>query len=297
MSIETVATELQRFDLADTAIAAMRAEYMPLTICGLTDTVGYKAVHSARMVVKNHRVQVEKVRKELKADALEYGRRVDAEAKRITAMLEPIEGHLARKEDAYEAEKERIRNAERLRLEAEQRAKEEAEAARVKAEQEAEAARIKAVQEGEDARLKVEAGRLAEQQRKIDEERREIETERKRLADIEAARLREIETQRREKEAAERARIETEQRIAREAEAAKAKAAAEEAARIKAEALRPDREKLLTVAAAVNAIDIPEVSIAADDAADRVRIVLGEAEQKIRTIVEKMSSGIFDDMV
>lgn len=286
--METDNMALTKFTPTDTAIAAMRDEYMPLSIRDVNDSEGFKAVHSARMVVKNHRVQVEKVRKELKADALEYGRRVDAEAKRITAMLEPIEGHLAQQEDAYEAEKERIRNAERLRLEAEQRAKEEAEAARVKAEQEAEAAKIKALQEAENARLKAEADRLAEQQRKIDEERRVIEAEKKRLADIEAERLREIETQRREKEAAERAKIETEQRIAREAEAAKTKAAAEEAARIKAEALRPDREKLLAVAAAVNAIDIPEVSADALAARLLVRSALGDCSKKISSIANNL---------
>ena len=268
---------LTKFTPTDTAIAAMRDEYMPLTIRDVNDLVGFKIVHSARMVVKNHRVQVEKVRKQLKADALEFGRRVDGEAKRINALLEPIESHLSKEEDAYEAEKERIRNAERLRLEAEQKAKEEAEAARIKAEQEA-----------ENARLKVEADRLAEQQRQINEERQEIEAEKKRLADIEAARLREIETQRREREAAERAKIETEQRIAREAAAAKAKAENEEAARLRAEALRPDKEKILAVAEALNAINIPEVSGAAFTAARQVRDIIAEACNKIRTIADNL---------
>ena len=268
---------LTKFTPTDTAIAAMRDEYMPLTIRDVNDLVGFKIVHSARMVVKNHRVQVEKVRKQLKADALEFGRRVDGEAKRINSLLEPIESHLSKEEDAYEAEKDLIRNAERLRLEADQKAKEEAEAARIKAEQEA-----------ENARLKVEADRLAEQQRQINEERQEIEAEKKRLADIEAARLREIETQRREREAAERAKIETEQRIAREAAAAKAKAENEEAARLRAEALRPDKEKILAVAEALNAINIPEVSGAAFTAARQVRDIIAEACNKIRTIADNL---------
>ena len=61
------------------------------------------------MVVKNHRVAVEKKRKDLKADALEWGRKVDAEAKRITVLLEPIEVHLQTEEDKVTKEKERIR--------------------------------------------------------------------------------------------------------------------------------------------------------------------------------------------
>ncbi len=266
----------------------MRDEYMPLAIRDVNDAAGFKAVHSARMVVKSHRVQVEKVRKELKADALEYGRRVDGEAKRIVAMLKPIEDHLAQQEDAHEAEKERIRNADRLKAEAEAKAKADAEEARIEAEKEAETARIKEAQDAEDARLRAEADNLAEQKRIIDEQRREIEAEKKRLADIEAARLQKIELEKAKKEAAERARKETEERIAHEAEAAKASAAAEEAARKRAEALRPDCEKILSVADAVNAIKIPELSDAANKAAARINTLLDDAVNEIRSIADNL---------
>lgn len=295
MVSEATNTNLSKFTPTNTAIAAMAAEYMPLVIRGLDDTDGFKAVHAARMVVKSHRVEVEKVRKALKADALEYGRQVDGEAKRITALLDPIETHLSDEEAAYEAEKEKIRNAARLAQEAEAKARADAEAARVKAEHDAEVERLRSEREKLDAERKaMEAERAAEQakqkaaQDKIDAERTAIEAEKKRLADIEAARLREIETQRREKEAAERAKIETEQRIAQEAIANDQRNRALEAAKVKAAALRPDREKLLSVAAAVNAIDIPEVSDAADEAAGQVRIVLADAEQRIRFIVETL---------
>jgi len=253
-------TSLQKFSLADAAIAKMREEYLPLKIAGVNDDSGFKAVHSARMIVKNHRVQVEKVRKELKADALEYGRKVDGEAKRITAMLEPIEQHLSSEEDAYNAEKERIRNEARLKAEAEERAKREAEEARLRAEAEAEAARLKAIQDAENARLKAEAEKLAEERRVLEAERQKIEAEKKQLADIEAARLRKIEDERIAREAAEKARIETEQRIAREAAEAKAKTEAEEAAKKRAEELRPDSEKIRAIADFISRITIPELS-------------------------------------
>jgi len=331
-----VDARLDKFGRPDTAIAKMAEEYMPLVINGVADIKGFKAVHDARMIVRNKRVEVEKVRKALKADALEYGRKVDGEAKRITALLEPIESHLDEQETAYNAEKERIRNAELLRLQEEKRKAEEAEAARIRAEQEAEAARIKAEQDTENERLRIEREKLADERRvqeaelaelreliaeqrakaeaeraakekaeraaqeaidaqhreyeakleaerlaeqeKIDAQRREIEAqqaeiraEQKRLADIEAARIRaeeeaeaekarQIELEKAKAEAAERSRKETEERIAREAAEAKAKAEREEAARLRAEALRPDREKLLGVAAAVRAIVVPEVS-------------------------------------
>lgn len=306
-SVPDVATKLALFSPSDAAIDKLAKEYLPLVIDGLDDTAGYAKVHRARMDVKNKRVAVERVRKELKADALDYGRKVDAEAKRLTALLAPIEEHLLSEEKAVDDEKERIKNEARLKAEAEERARQEAQEAARKAAQEAEEARLKVEREAEEKRLQAERERLdaerkaietqqAEErarqkaiQDELDEERRALEAEKQRLADIEAARLREIETKRREAEAADRARIETEQRIAREAAEAKAKAEAEEAARAREEALRPDREKLLSVAAAVNALIVPQVSLAAKASRDAIINILADAEQRIRFAVEGMT--------
>lgn len=100
---------LSRFRQQDAAIAKMKSEYTLLTVKDINDARGLKLVHAARMEVKNCRVAVEKLRKELKADSLEYGRKVDAEAKRITAMIEPIETHLEEQEAIVTREKERLR--------------------------------------------------------------------------------------------------------------------------------------------------------------------------------------------
>lgn len=107
-----------KYDVTDIVIAEMRTQYMALTVKSLDDEAGFRQVHAARMVVKDHRVAVEKKRKDLKADALEYGRKVDSEAKRITALLEPIEFHLLGEEEKVTKEKERIK-AEKIRLEQE----------------------------------------------------------------------------------------------------------------------------------------------------------------------------------
>jgi len=357
--------DLTKFNVADAAIATMAAQYLPLTIADVNDTQGADTVHKARMVVKSHRVDVEKTRKALKADALEYGRAVDAEAKRITGLLEPIEDHLSKQEAAYEAAKEEIRNAARLKAEAEERAKREAEEARLKAERDAEEARLKAERDAEAERLRIEREkldadrkameaeraalaaqqaaerakieaeqaaervrqkaeqdkidaehrRLAEIEReKLDAERKAMETERakvaaeqaaerarqkaeqdkidaekQRLADIETARLRKIEDERIAAEAAERAKIETERRIAREDAEKKAAEEAKEAARLKAEALRPDREKLLGVASAVEMLSLPEIS--SDEggkAVLRINRVLMGAETQIRAIIDEL---------
>ena len=275
--IDMASAAMQKFTPTDTAIAEMSERYLPLQISGIDDAEGLKAVHSARLVVKGHRVQVEKVRKGLKADSLAYGRRVDGEAKRITALLEPIERHLSDQENAVVAEKERIKNAARLKAEAE-----------AKAAADKEEARLKAIQEAEDVRLIAEADRLAEERRQIYEERQQIEAEKKRLADEEAVRLREIENERIRKEAAETARIETEQRISREAKeekanAEKAKVDAANAA-LRAEAIRPDRVKIESVADAIKAIVVPEMSDNVSDERRHVLALLTDVEAEIRDI-------------
>jgi hypothetical protein len=293
-------TLVAKYEITDAAIATMAEAYMPLTIAGVEDSAGYERVYKAYMVVKNHDVNVEKTRVQLKADALAYGRAVDGEAKRISALLAPIKNHLKSERDAVDAEKDRIKNAARLQAEAEARAKAEAEEAKRRAEQAAEEARLKALRDAEDARLKaerekldaerleMEAARKAEQD-KLNVERAAIEAEKKRLADIEATRLRVIEMDRARKEAAEQARIETEARIAREAAEAKAQAEAAEAARLRAEAMRPDGEKLIDVAVAVEAIVVPEMASELSlTAFAAVRCVLAGASKSIRTIVGEM---------
>ena len=92
-------------------LAELVEPFKALTISGLTDKTGYKAVHIARMLVRNRRVDVEMTRKELKADALEYGRAVDAEARKLTAILEPVEKHLQQQEEDFEAEKNLAKKA------------------------------------------------------------------------------------------------------------------------------------------------------------------------------------------
>ena len=105
-------TALAEYRITDTAIAKIKTDYMGLTVKNPQDVEGYEQVHQARMDVKNRRVEVEKTRKKLKQDALDYGRAVDAEAKRITGLLEPVENYLQEQEDIVAKEKERIKKEE-----------------------------------------------------------------------------------------------------------------------------------------------------------------------------------------
>lgn len=111
--------QLIEFNVTDAAIQELATQYLPLKIDGLEDKQGQKAVKEARSIVKRYRIDIDKKRKDLNADALEWQRKINAEAKRITLLLEPIESHLVAEEKRIDDEIERLK-----------REKEEAEAVR-----------------------------------------------------------------------------------------------------------------------------------------------------------------------
>jgi hypothetical protein len=104
--------QIVEYNITDAAIAKMESVYMGLTITDIENKEEFQSVHDARMVVKGKRLDVEKKRKELKADSLAWGRQVDSEAKRIKGLLEPIEGHLQIEENKVIDEKKRLQEIE-----------------------------------------------------------------------------------------------------------------------------------------------------------------------------------------
>ena len=150
MTTEKTTTIQVVYPITDADIAARFAGYADLT----ADTPqGYKAVQAAISELRSARVDVEKRRKDLKAESLEYGRRVDEVAKYLTGLIEAIEHPLKAKKAAVDEEKARVK-AE----------KEAAERAAVEAQ-------IRAEQEAEAARLKAEAERLAQEREALEQER------------------------------------------------------------------------------------------------------------------------------
>lgn len=117
-----ITKELQQFNVTDAAIAELDGRYRKLTVKDVNDVAGYEVVKKARIDIKKRRVDVEKTRVALKAESLEYGRKIDGEAKRIFALLEPIENHLITQEKIVDDEKERIKKEaeekERVRIQA-----------------------------------------------------------------------------------------------------------------------------------------------------------------------------------
>lgn len=102
------------FRKADIVVEELKEKYSGLTVA----THGLKTVKAARIDMKNKRCAVERLRKELKADALERGRLIDGEAKRLTELLTPIEEALEKEENA---EEERKAAEARAKVEAEER--------------------------------------------------------------------------------------------------------------------------------------------------------------------------------
>lgn len=321
-----------RYGLADAGIAELAAQYMPLTIKGIDDTKGLKVVHEARMIVKNHRVEIEKTRKALKADALEYGRVVDSEAKRLTALIEPIEDHLEAEENRVLAEKERIRKEKEEAKRAITQARVDAfmavgqiiafsvaesltdaeyseqlgaaTAAKIEADRVAaleverlaaehrEAARLQAE---EDARRKAEAIALAAERAELDRLRQEqqaeanrLAAERQRIADEELAKQRAIQLESARAEAVERERKDAEARAIADAAAARVKAEVEEAERLRLEALKPDREKLLALADTLFNLERPTVSDVAKPALAKADKAILVAVTAIRQLAEQL---------
>lgn len=171
----TVESPTPTFPTSDEAIEILRSNMVGLTA---KTPSGYKAVKSALQELRKTRASVEERRVELKAGALEWGRKVDGEAKRLTAQLKEIESVLEAEKQAVDKAKEE----ERLAKEAEAREKIKAELEAKLAEQDA---KFKAEREAEAERARTESERLrteaAEQARKLQEETERLREESRRL--------------------------------------------------------------------------------------------------------------------
>ncbi len=110
--------DLVKYDITAPSITEMKEQFSGMVI---TDKESYKAVASAISVVRGHRTAVEKRRKELKAESLEFGRMVDSRAKEITTSLLEIEEPL-KVEKKVEDDKEAAIEAEKAVKEEERKA-------------------------------------------------------------------------------------------------------------------------------------------------------------------------------
>jgi hypothetical protein len=171
-----------------------------------TDTpAGYEEVRVAIGHLRDTRVSVEKRRVELKADALAYGRLVDSEAKRVTALVTDIEDPLKAKKAVVDNEAARVKaEADAVKLRAIE--------AEIQANREKQEADARAVREAEEARLAAERAALAVERAAMEAERAKADAERKAEQDrIDAEQRKVAEAQRIEREALDATRREIEQ--------------------------------------------------------------------------------------
>ena len=86
-----ITKDLIKYDIETAVITALEAKYKDVQI---TDGKSYAVVMAGLAEYRDLRLKIEGKHKELKKDALEYGRAVDAEKNRLKTLLEPGENHL-----------------------------------------------------------------------------------------------------------------------------------------------------------------------------------------------------------
>ena len=114
-------TEIAEYSPTAAALAELRQKYEK-AVYDTSTVVGMAKAVAARRELREVRVNLEKLRKELKAPALERSRLIDAEAKALTtqieAMEDPIDAQIKAEEERKAAEKAERERIERERLEA-----------------------------------------------------------------------------------------------------------------------------------------------------------------------------------
>lgn len=112
--------EILKVNKTDFAIAALTEKYMGITIVGIEDRDAYLTAQDGYKLVRNHRLAVERKRKEIVEFPNKFLKLVNGEATRIKDLLTPIEEHLKLQVGIYEkaesAEKERKAQVRRVQL-------------------------------------------------------------------------------------------------------------------------------------------------------------------------------------
>lgn len=103
----------KELDVSAKFIKDMEKQAKELVITGIDDKDGYANVNTALKTVKEKRTSVDNKRKELKAPALDFNKKVEAEAQKLIALLRPIEIVLAKKKKVIDDEKELIAEEKR----------------------------------------------------------------------------------------------------------------------------------------------------------------------------------------
>jgi hypothetical protein len=120
--------KIKHYDKIEAGLAELRSKYAGV-VYDVTTAAGFDDAKKARAAVREPRYELEKIRKALKAPALEYSKRIDSEAKRIEGELLKIEQPLDLVIKQEEERREEIKRAK----EAAELAKQQAIQARITA--------------------------------------------------------------------------------------------------------------------------------------------------------------------
>lgn len=105
------------YSATEAALAELRQKYAGI-VFDLTTTKGDKEARAARLELITLRTSLEKKRKQFKAPALEFGKKIDSEASRVTTEILALENPIDEQIKADEQRREREK-AERERIAAE----------------------------------------------------------------------------------------------------------------------------------------------------------------------------------
>jgi septal ring factor EnvC (AmiA/AmiB activator) len=105
--------ELERFEIKKEDLQAFVKTFDGLTITGVDDREGYKAVHEARMALKKKRVEITTKGKIVRSMANSFVKAVIAREDEFVDVISPREQEFQVMEDDIDEQKEQIRIAER----------------------------------------------------------------------------------------------------------------------------------------------------------------------------------------
>lgn len=113
---DRVQFEIGKFNFVDSEIAKLKKDFKDLKIKGLDDKEGIAKVADALKIISSKRTGIESKRSELKDFYLNTGRGIDAEAKRIQALIAEVEIPLKEKKNAIDLQIKQAKEEEEARL-------------------------------------------------------------------------------------------------------------------------------------------------------------------------------------
>jgi hypothetical protein len=108
---DPIVTALVKVNVTEKVLTELEASARALEIAGPEDKEGYEKVRRHRLDIVPIRTKTTEVMKALRADALEYQRKVKAKEDEIVGRLQTIEGISKAKEEKYLADRQAIEDA------------------------------------------------------------------------------------------------------------------------------------------------------------------------------------------